>query len=353
MAAPKTALISVDEICREYLLKREKTMHAYYKVLPLACEAVQELTLTGSMEFMNHVELTKEDNESWFVLPEGFVDWVNVGLRFSERWVPIGVSTRLIDTPATSGSQGFNEEYNGEFEHSGEWEQWKDSCGMPYYGFNGGVYPWWGGSAIHTDTRGSITSGFFTNVPRPDEVTFNVQKGIIMCPNNFPSNKLYLIYTSVGTADTMTYIPVKAQACVEAYIAWKYALNRRGGIGEAKYMAEEYNKQHRLLRARNSTMTPAVVRRIFDRGYMIGIWGYEGFGYGCCPCPPSGSNISSLNVVGIAGTEVIIPIGGLFVTFLIIDDIFKNTGFTQDGNVITFTDGTILIGGEKITLYFS
>ena len=47
MSDNNSALISVSDICNSWLLKKGKTeTHSWWKVLPIACEAVQELTLT-------------------------------------------------------------------------------------------------------------------------------------------------------------------------------------------------------------------------------------------------------------------------------------------------------------------
>lgn len=74
------ALISVEEITEDILLKRGMTQHFWWRILPLVCEAVQEIGLT-SMPIVRHTQITKLPNETWFKIPNGFIDWVSVGIR--------------------------------------------------------------------------------------------------------------------------------------------------------------------------------------------------------------------------------------------------------------------------------
>src|SRR5690606_3427499 len=84
-----------------------------------------------------------------------------------------------------------------------------------------------------------------------DEIAWvNESKGVIVVPYNFPYDELYLLYNSTGGADSMTNIPVIAQAAIEAYISWKYAMNKRGGLTEGRIFKAEYIEQVELLRAR-------------------------------------------------------------------------------------------------------
>lgn len=349
MATPRTAHKTLDEIVVEFLLKRQKTMHSYWKILPIACEAVRELQLT-SLPMLNHTELTKTDDESWFILPKGYTEWVNVGIRFKERWIPIGVSERLMPVPMTVGVKGFNDQLNDQFQHSGDWTKWDSSGGIPY-SYTGFM----NFKPVNTDTNGNVTNGRFTNVPRVDEVYINSEKGLIMCPNDFPSNTMYLTYLAVGQVDTMTNIPLNAQAAIEAYIAWKYAQNRRGGLSEASVLKKEFNEQHRILRARENDLTATVVRRIVDRGYMIGALGYGDYGYGYAyPFPKDAPKLVKTSLIGVAGTTITSSvISGMGVDFIIINSVLKNTGYTVAGDTITFTDGTVLAGGESIFIYFN
>ena len=77
---PTNAFISLDQICYSWLLRQNKTIHFYYKALSLASEAIRELSLT-SLPLVNHKIIEKQDDETWFILPNDYTDWVSVGLR--------------------------------------------------------------------------------------------------------------------------------------------------------------------------------------------------------------------------------------------------------------------------------
>jgi hypothetical protein len=389
MAESKAALISIDEICTSWLLKKGKSFHSWWKILPIASEAVQELSLT-SLPIVQHVELTKSDNENYFVLPKGFTDWVSVGVRIGDRWRPVAVSERLMPYPDENcGGGQFNGGFSNGFKRRGDWKKWlnteckfgtadffdsdfleddfsitdtvieeegvinpfPDAYGA-FFPFNYGMYD--------TNAIGELVQGHFTNRLKGDEVTFNVNKGVVMCPDDFPVNSLYLVYVGIGTADTMTYIPIKAQAAIEAYIDWKYAQNKRGGLAEARGWKMLYDEQHRLLRSRLNRLTTTVVRRIVDRGYQIGgSWNQNN------------NFISSTNRGSGAGNNVYTPTIKFFtgyasagttftdyrminrtIAFVIVNSIFKNSGYNLVNDTLIFTDGTTFVGGESIAVYY-
>lgn len=388
------ALISVDEIADSWLLKNSKTHHSWYKILPLVCEAVQELGFT-SMPILRHTQITKLPSETWFNIPNGYADWVSVGYRVGNRWIPVGVTKSLMAYPNTelNGAQ-FNQEYDNKFKKGGNWKSWlnRDStfitddffaddysnedysdsdttvrqpspynsnivgnCVPSCYDF---AFPFGWGLGIVTNQMGESVMGRFSNAPRPDEVMFNVEKGIIMCPDNFPSNELYLVYVGFGVADTMTYIPLKAQAVIEAYVSWKYNQNKRNNLSEARYFKQMYDEQHYLYRARNNELTTTVVRRIVDMGYIrdVGWIGEVGFGnQSQAPVNVTYYNYQfKIYTVAQAGTYVIAPdLVGKQISYCIVSGVYKDTGFEMQGNLLAFTDGTEFIGGEKIIVYYA
>lgn len=391
-----TALISVEEICNSWLLKKGKTNHSWWKILPIACEAVQELTLT-TIPMVHHAILQRDSSGVFFRLPEGFTDWVSVAIRVGNRWIPISATTKLMPFPnSCDNGKQFDTEYNKEFKQNGEWKSWlnreckvnnadffdddffKDDFSQTDttitqpnninnnwypYGFWGAynmLFPYYGGYTYNTNSRGEAVQGYFTNFPRPDEVQFNVAQKIIMCPDNFPADDLYLVYVGIGSADSMTSIPVKAQAAIEAYIDWKYIQNQRGKIREAQLWKEEFNLQHRLLRARFNEINTSSVRRIVDRGYMIGGFGWNGTGTGLptTPCAPSNINYYITPFLTLfvtnAGTFVqSTELVGKNIGYVIINDVTKNTGYVLNGDTLNFIDGTYFSGGEKITIVYA
>lgn len=286
---PTNAFISLDQICYSWLLRQNKTIHFYYKALSLASEAIRELSLT-SLPLVNHKIIEKQDDETWFILPNDYTDWVSVGLRTGEFWRPVRVHNKLMPMPNTvSGSGSFGDDVDID---DSDWTNWLNPktletvstfSGDFFSGnsfnatlptttlFNGSMF---NGQQFETD--GGISDGdsvvstmksLSDESYRNDIVSINAEKGIIVTPVGFPSNELYLVYVGIGGVDSMTHIPVIAQSTIEAYISWKYAMNKRGGLSEGRVLKEEYNEQHRILRARLNEMTTVDVLRIMDDNY--------------------------------------------------------------------------------------
>jgi len=392
MSDNNSALISVSDICNSWLLKKGKTeTHSWWKVLPIACEAVQELTLT-TIPMVHHAILKRDSSGVFFELPKGFTDWVSVAIRVGERWVPVNPSTKLMPFPNSCDNGGkFDSEFSDIFKTRGCWKSWlnrsctsnnadffdedffkddysdtdtestqPDNINNDWYPYGNGLYnlfPYFG-YTYNTNSQGEAIQGYFTNAHRPDEIQFNVAQKIIMCPQNFPSDDLYLVYVGIGSADSMTSIPIKAQAAIEAYIDWKYVQNQRGKIGEAKGWKMLYDEQHRLLRARFNELTTTSVRRVYDRGYMVGGYGWGGAGMTTPACSSSTINyyitpFLTLYVLS-AGTFVQSPdLVGKTIGYVIINDVTKNSGYVLTGDTLNFTDGTYFSGGEKITIVYA
>ena len=377
------ALISVLEITNRWLSKKGKTHHSWYKAAPLACEAVQELGFT-SMPILRHIEIKKTQDQTWFEIPAGYADWVSVGIRIGNRWFPVGVTDNLMPYPnANCAPDEYSDSYNQEFSHSGDWKSWLNtSCEYITKDFFDEdfdkndyseenttksqpeptdwqySYLWpfgvWNDGRINA--QGESVSGKFSNAPRVDEVTFNVERGIIMVPDGFPSNALYLVYVGFGTADTMTFIPLKAQAVIEAYIDWQYHQNNRNTLSQAKWFKAMYDEQHRLYRARNNDLTTTVVRRIVDRGYIRdAAWGSDlRFGSGQTQTTVIYYNYQFLILTAFsAGTSVIATdLVGKKIAYVVKSDVIKQSGYEMQGNLLVFTDGSEFEAGEKIVVYY-
>lgn len=253
------AHISIDQIITSWLGKRGYTLHYYVKAAFLAAEAVQELSLT-SLPMLHHALLTKEAGQNWYTLPKGYTDYVRVGVRFGDTWMPLRISERLMPYSNTDGDGDMNPAEFGE--------------DMNVLGANSSWYS--GASNPASFAAGSFSAGSFSTVPTPAPtptaivdgwgvfsdgyayasryglgVYFDVARGIIVAPDGFAFDEIYLVYTGIGTIDNMTGIPVYAQAAIESYIDWKYAANKRDiSRGEAQDWERKFDNQHRLLRAR-------------------------------------------------------------------------------------------------------
>lgn len=393
------ALISVEEMTEDILLKRGMTQHFWWRILPLVCEAVQELGLT-SMPIVRHTQITKLPHETWFKIPNGFIDWVSVGIRNGNKWIPVAISNRLIPYPNSECAGGqFDNEYDpSKFKTKGEWKSWlNSSCKWnngdffgddffnedfsdepsttdqpqpfdPYafYGYGawgyGYLFPYSTPAPYLTNDIGAPVQGRFSQFIRPDEVTFNVEKGIIMCPDAFPSNILYLSYVGLGSADTLTFIPVKAQAVIEAYVEWKYSQNTKNQANQAqmRWLKTMYDEQHRIYRARNNDLTETTIRRTVDRGYIQNAWWIGNASNFTTPSQPSTPIIYYTNQAltvytgggGVTYAQNTALIGKNII-YLILNDNVKTTGYYLDGDKLIFTDRTEFYEPTKIIVYYN
>lgn len=293
---PTTAFISVNQIAYSYRLRHELPIHFHYIILSLAAEAVRELALT-SMPLVNHKLITKADNETIFTLPEDYTDWVSAGVRQGEFWRPVGISNRLLPFPNTIGNGEFNSEFGSDINVNGDYTNWLNpatpsvSASFSPTDFSDSDFSTVDASGAAADPEDVsaylpfAASQFFTSDHindwgelkgrmfgfgdgfRQDVVAINAQKGLIMCPLQFPSNELYLVYLSIGTVDTMTHIPIQAQAAIEAYINWKYVQNKRNGLSEGRILKQDFEQQHRLLRSRLNPLTATDIKRVVAKYY--------------------------------------------------------------------------------------
>lgn len=296
---PQGAFISADQITTSWLLNRSKTIHSYYKIIKLCADAIRELALT-SLPLVKHQIITKPRNQDWFELPRDFIDYCSIGIRQGEYWRPIAVSTQLLPMPNRVHNGEYNNEYSSQFNTQGQWTNWinpvmKDmsgdfagddffnndfsnvnsptpngNCQGNYqwlYPFSYGGFPYFWSE--HYDYYGENTGSYYGlgDGQRWDVATFNREKGILMVPHCFPCNHIYISYISFGTVDTMTYIDIRAQATIEAYITWKYFDNKRNEGAKAEKGKEEFYLQHKILRARLNDFSIVDLRRIVMKNY--------------------------------------------------------------------------------------
>ena len=295
---PTNAFISLDEIVTGYLLKSGRSIHNYYIFARLAAEAVRELALSY-MPLINHTILHKEEGTTWFNLPDDYTDYVSVGLVVGDFWRPVAVTGSLLGMPNNDqGGQYDTSQHNGEFNNEGGYTNWlnpdyaKVVAGFDASSFGEGFqtqdysvaeasplpnasawsYPYnlqlWSTEHYNDywEGKGRYFGGF--GGTRTDAVQFAPEKGLILCPTGFPSDKLYLVYTGVGNVDTMTRIPVIAQSAIEARMEWQYyALKRTVGKGEVREYERLYYIEEKKMMRRFDSFNLTELRRILAKNF--------------------------------------------------------------------------------------
>lgn len=263
MASPSGAYISISQIVNSYLFAKGKDEHSFVKVTGLVASAVQELGFLGVMT-VNQVLLNRDASQQWFTLPDDYCDWVSVGVRCGDKIFPLRVDQRLMKSPAFDNTGGFSGVDIGEgLDTDGNWTNWVNCAYTPStFSSTTGVYgPCCTFQGSYIDGWNSLIDPWYWN----DIVNINPDKGIIMVPQNFTSTEMVLTYVPSYSVDKMLKIPLLAQGVIEAYVAWRWELNRRRPlVGQLQTARQEYENQLRVLARRMSTLTAADIKHIRD-----------------------------------------------------------------------------------------
>lgn len=274
--------ISIKEIVSSWLLKKEKHPNSKWKIYPLAAEAIQELALT-SLPLIQHVLLTRPAGQTWFDLPDGYTEYVSVGQRYGDSFRPLGVSNKLLPFPAMAGAGDLGNDFGSGYGNSAQYN-WMDGAPGQAADFNPADF----GSDDFL-TAQAAASGMSADqlmqywvvngYQRTDTVIIDPVAKQIITGAHFGVDEIYLVYVGVGTVDSMTEIPVIAQAAIESYIDWKYVQNKRGGIREGGAFRLLFNKQHKILRARLNQITTTDIKQLrnqqwYGSGYRNPYWQY-------------------------------------------------------------------------------
>jgi hypothetical protein len=96
------------------------------------------------------------------------------------------------------------------------------------------------------------------------------ERGQIQFDESLHATVVVLEYISSGqTMNNATRIDPQAQACIEAYMDWKYkSHSKRFSPGEAQMAMQLYKIELRRFRARRSDVTPWDLRQAIYRSYM-------------------------------------------------------------------------------------
>lgn len=288
MSTSANAFLSVSDIVNSYIVAHGKTRHSAWKLYKLACDAVRELALS-QMPLPQHKIISKPVGQTWFELPKDYTDYISVGIRVGERWRPVAVEHQLMPYPAPAGMGQYDNEFGAGYNVDGGWTNWLNpNLAISPASFNGNnfsggnynttnytppnqqpqlspnyLFPFFNSSRLDWLLENTGGAYGFGDGVRVDVVRIVPEKGIIMVPAAFPSNQLYLVYAGIGSVDTMTHVPIQAQATIEAYMEWKYFSNKRNvGRGEAMDYERRYNRERLRLAARLNPISLTDIQKV-------------------------------------------------------------------------------------------
>lgn len=286
-----SAFISIHEIVVSWLLKQRKPIHFYVDALLMAAEGIQQLSFRDSLPMVSHTLLTKVSGQNHFLLPAGYADLVRVGIRYGDMWWPLPIADRLMPYSNSTGNGDLNaDQFGPDLNTTGDSLSWYGSA-TNSADFSGDDFapadfqttssgggstssPLTGLNWYNGDYRGGY-GPFNTYNARWYGVTIDLAQGLILVPDGFGYEELYLQYIGAGNIDNMTQIPVVCKKMVETYISWQYLEHQRGaGIGGRRERKDRFEAEERLVRAKYQQLGIEDINKIFGE---VGIYGRLGY----------------------------------------------------------------------------
>jgi hypothetical protein len=245
-------LVTLDQIVRNFLLKRRYPLHYYIDFMVYAKDCLRTLS-QDDLKIINTKILTVGSiNE--VQLPNDFLDYVTVGLKAGQNIKPLVESSKINRLENRSTTSFTPETYalnpvNAE--------------NQLYYG---AVYPFY--QMVSWNEYGEPTGRFFGYGAGVQDDVFRVipERGVIQLTEALYAPEIVLEYISDGNdADTASRISPYAYDTIEAYIMWQMKEHSRTYHEGEKMRAEQaYIGQRRILRARLSDLTVERLKRIIQ-----------------------------------------------------------------------------------------
>lgn len=243
---------SLDTIVRSVLLQKALPVHYYVQFLKYSADCYRELAY-DSLRAINTIELPIDQRMKAANLPCDYIDWVSVGVPVGQFVRPL-VQRDTINPLTKKTAQGQPTTY-----------------GIPApvvqdFFFLQGY--WW---YSNIDDLGENLGRMFGGTPSPSN-SFKVipERGQIQFDEAMASTVCVLQYISSGQSmDNVTRIEPLAQACIEAYMDWKYkSHSKRFSAGEAEQGFQHYKIELRRFRARKDELTIPDIRQAIFKSYL-------------------------------------------------------------------------------------
>lgn len=227
---------SLDGIVRSYLAQKSLPLHYYLRTLKLATDSFREL----HFDVLQVVNTRKLEITDWkaFILPEDFVDVIQVSVRKGDRLIPLRQAKlhRLNNFDAVTGD----------------------------------MIPW--ETPGFTDVpRETISDNFeftgriFGGVKDDGDYILLPERGEGQLRSDSDITEVILEYLgSINYTDAATKVDPYAQAAIEAYVGWKSLKDR----AENPRCPEAFNyyNQVGILRARKNPITAEDIKRAWRNG---------------------------------------------------------------------------------------
>lgn len=245
--------ISLDQIVRNILLKRNYSLHFYLDFLIPSRDALRELSFDLPMNTLRYKVLTLNDNNA-LDLPDDYQDFSRVCVRNGQYLIPLVEDNSLDLVP--------NYDANFDIQPYSQGIATETSPANQVV-YNGVLSPYW--FLNNWNAFGENLGRQFGGVgTMPDTFKVNKARNEIKINENLANNEFVLEYIGSGIdADSATQVDSYAQNCIEAYAIWQFYLNNRTySTSDARVAEMTYTKERQILTARLSDLTIDKFKRI-------------------------------------------------------------------------------------------
>lgn len=229
---------SLDAITRSYLAQRSLSVHYYIRTLKLVADGYREL----HYDVLQVVNVRKLDVTDWkaAILPEDFVDVVQVSVRNGDNLIPL-----------TQGKYHRLHNFNDE----------------------GDFIPWEVGDTGSTDVpretllneNHQFTGRIYGGVKDYGDYIVVPERGEIQLAANSDFSEIILEYLGdINYTNAATKVHGYAQAALEAYAAWKSDRDQADVKDAPK--ARTYINEVRKLKGRLNSLTADDIKRLIRNG---------------------------------------------------------------------------------------
>lgn len=246
------AVISLDQIVKNILLKRRYPIHYYLDFIIPAKDCLRELSFDLPIETLRYQIITLNSINQG-ELPNDYHDFARVSVRINQYLHPL-VEDNSLDTIPNYDSNFTEQPYS-----SGVATDTAATTSL----YTGYAAPYW--YMTNWNSFGENLGRQFGGVgTMADTFKIDKRRNIIKVNEYLSVTEVVLEYIGNGVdADSATHVDPYCQATIEAYCMWQFYLNNRTySQGEADDMEVKYNNQVSKLIARLSDLTLDKFKRI-------------------------------------------------------------------------------------------
>jgi hypothetical protein len=252
------AVISLDQIVKNILLKRRYSFHWYIELLVYAKDGLRTIAQDIEIVAPRYKLLPVTDYRiDW---PTDYMDYTAVSVRVDQYIHP------LVEDDALQLVPNYDENFDIQPYNQG-------IATSPNYGQFGGYYAGYGypfsyWALNNWNSWGENTGRQFGGITSYND-TFKVDKRArqIKINENLCVTEVLLEYISNGMdSDSATHIDSYAKDAIEAYCYWQFKENNRTySAGEAEAARQLFLNQLPILRARISDLTITKMKRLIQK----------------------------------------------------------------------------------------